>query len=187
MRIYSRVSSPAERERPTQMREAVHDDRDASIHRGDLHPEMDARRWINPTSLDAPAPRPGHVQRWVRDGSSPTADDRDVAHYMRKVREGWSPRDPATIPAAERRMYPSVKSAGGDDMIRVAGLVLMEMPIHVANQRRQAMMEVNQNQMQAIAPSAEQLRGAQFAGVGGVQQEDRVAAYQGRKANSMVD
>ena len=33
----------------------------------DIHAE-EAKPWVRPTSLDAPPPRPGFVQRWIRVG-----------------------------------------------------------------------------------------------------------------------
>ena len=94
-----------------------------------IHDETEALNWQIPTSLAAPAPRPGYVQRWVRD----TADGGDQ-NWLMKYREGWRPRALATIPNLTH--YTRGMSTQGQEVARVGTLVLCEMPERVANQRK---------------------------------------------------
>ncbi len=185
-RIYSRVGTETNdedmmtRERPVALRHAAHTSRDAEFERPEeLHVETNARRWINPTSLDAPKPRPGFVQRWI-------ASDEDGSHWMKKAREGWVPRDPATLSAQERQLYQTVKQAGGPDLIRVAKLVLCEMPIQVARSRKEALGLLQENQMKSIPESVQELTkrgGGQF---GPVKVSDQEFSARGRQSATMV-
>lgn len=172
------------RERPHNVRAPMHVDRDAEASRPDLHAEVDAARWINPTSLDAPTARPGFVQRWISDGS---LDEKDRAHWMKNRRRGWAPRDPSTISPHERDLYQTAKGSGGDtDLIRVAGLVLCELPIQVARARKAALADMSSNQLKAIPESVQQLS----------KRDDRLSpikvtneefSMRGRQSATMVD
>lgn len=142
------------RERPTSLRTAAHPSRDAMETREEgLRPEP-AMRWTNPASLDAPAPRSGYVQRWVRDGER---NEADASNWAKKMREGWRPRDPATVPQIHD-LYPTAKMANGRDVIRIAGLVLCEMPAQIAMSRRMAVLDMTRRQTQTLPQTTEELK-----------------------------
>lgn len=196
-RIYSRGASAAavktidvhERQRPHILRGSLHVDREATIAREELHPEINAGKWINPTNLDAPDPRPGYVQRWVRDGS--LGGDGVSADWTRKMREGWEPRDPSTIPPKQRMMYPSAKSVGGVDVIRIANLVLCEIPKRVAMQRRLGINDIIERQRQSVPTAIQDLRKNASRELRDAISEPRVEEsennYTGRRTATMVD
>lgn len=119
---------------------------------GSVRAEVNPAKWMNPTSLDAPLPRAGFVQRWIRDGS---LDPKDTPHWFKKVREGWQPRDPMTISANQRALYPSLKATDGRDVIRVAGLVLCEMSVATAMARKAAVSDSIKQQTSAVLPTNE--------------------------------
>lgn len=167
---------------PTSVHASAHTTRDAEeATRYTVHPEEPEAVWQRPTNLDAPVPRPGMVQRWVRDG---TYDPKDVPHFMRKVREGWSPRDPATVPHASRH-FTVGKAANDSSCIRVGGMVLMEMPDRVARARNNAVRDAVERLSRAVPESVEALNGrGQFSAV---RQDDQVRVTTGREPETMVD
>ena len=86
--------------------------------------------WEAPRLLDAPEPRPGYVQRWIRVA---IGNDNDRRNLAQKARQGWRPRNPDTVPKA----FPVPTIAHGKvQAIQVEGLVLMERP--TALHKRQA-------------------------------------------------
>lgn len=96
----------------------------------DVHEEEDAP-WERPTSLEAPFPRPGMRQRWVRVG---TLNRDDATNLARKLREGWKPRQADTIPDTYK--YPTLQNGQFAGFVGVEQMVLMEMPEKRWRQRR---------------------------------------------------
>lgn len=92
--------------------------------------EINSKPWVRPTSLAAPKPRPGFVQRWIRVA---THGVEDPANTMRKFREGWKPRPAETIPAD----FPVPTIAHGEwaGCIGIEGSILCEMPQELAAKR----------------------------------------------------
>jgi len=189
-RIYSRVEAGGgvdvedediSVDRPMSLRHAVRETRDAEVQRPEtLRADTKAQRWINPTSLDAPTPRPGFVQRWI-------ADDPEGSHWMKKMREGWSPRDPATLSERDRQLYQTSKTQGGPDIIRVAKLILCEMPIQAARSRREALEVLQGNQMKSIPESVQELANKGGDRFGPVKVSDQEFSARGRQSATMVD
>lgn len=136
----------ADRVRDFHVREPMHEARGA---------EMDARNqprtttmdvaWRRPTSLEAPPPRPGMAQRWVR---VEVRNDNDRMNMANRMREGWRPRSPATVPGCES--FYSVAQHAGQDVIRVGGLVLMEIDERILDSKRRAVQEQNRRQEESV-------------------------------------
>lgn len=77
-----------------------------------------------PSNLEAPEPRAGMVQRWIR--IDLRGDGRDAMNYSRAMREGWRPRALTEIPET---FHPPVKANGAfTDALVVHDLVLCERP-----------------------------------------------------------
>lgn len=79
-----------------------------------------------PYQLDAPPPRPGYVQRWVR----VLVDGRQDINVIQSGREGWRPRKealPKNFQPMDFRL--GEKEGGPVDYLQVGDLVLMEKPI----------------------------------------------------------
>ena len=89
--------------------------------------------WIDPSSLDAPEPRPGMCQRWIR--ASSFGQD-DARNYSRKMREGWKPRPADTVPS--EFSIPVIEKGKLAGAVVVEGMVLCEMPIELAKKRSKA-------------------------------------------------
>ena len=198
MRLYDRaafdtrtatpVSAPlrtVERERPSLVHAGVHTTREAEETRIDMHPEFDADLHFNPTSLKAPPPRPGYAQRWVADGTDPTAHHSVQRNWFSKTRQGFAPRLPETIPPGLKHLYPSMKLAGGQDAVRIAGMVLCEIPIEVARARRMAINDKIKEASASIPTGLANLnKRAQEAGLSPLQVGDKHQSYRGRPAPS---
>jgi hypothetical protein len=87
--------------------------------------------WKRATALQAPPPRPGFVQRWVRIKS---AGQDDTENYERYLEEGWRVRKPSTVPRAHS--LATTKSSNNGQMIVKRGHVLMELTESANNQRK---------------------------------------------------
>jgi hypothetical protein len=195
-RIYSRAGvghnegpalDVADRERQPIVRHSVHTDRDATADREDgvRRETKNASAWINPASLEAPRPRPGFVQRWIADGMlSGSANEKN---WSKRMREGWSPRDASTIPESQRTGYPTAKTPSGSDCVRVAGMVLCEMPQQIARQRYDAVHDLIRRQSKSMPESMEELRRKGRTNGLDIDQADEEATYRGRRAATMTD
>lgn len=86
--------------------------------------------WEKPSELDAPPPRSGYTQRWIR---IRLGNSEDAKNSMRKFREGWLPRPLDTVP--EGYLPPTIQHAKLGGVIGVDDLILCEMPIKKAQQR----------------------------------------------------
>lgn len=95
----------------------------------DIHAEED-KPWVRPTSLEAPEPRPGFVQRWIRVGVMGTDDPTNTA---RKFREGWKPRPASSVPASYHA--PTIAHGKWAGCIGVEGMLLCEMPKSIRDKR----------------------------------------------------
>lgn len=189
-RTYSRDGGQAvelhERARPAVMRNSMHVDRDAEIQREDFYPEISASKWINPTNLDAPPPRQGYVQRWIADNVA--ANGLPSKEWVRKMREGWRPRLAETLSERQQQIYPTAKAQSGGDIIRMAGLVLCEIPKVGMENRRKAVQEVLARQRRAIPDAINELRKKEAVrnAIGEAELTDDERSFTGRRAATMV-
>jgi len=86
--------------------------------------------WSRPSELEAPKPRAGFTQRWIR---VRLGTDEDARNSMRKFREGWLPRQLDTVP--DGYSPPTFSHSRLGNVIGVEDLILCEMPIRKALQR----------------------------------------------------
>jgi hypothetical protein len=86
--------------------------------------------WARSAELEAPEPRPGFTQRWIR---IKLGNEEDARNSMRKFREGWLPRQLDTVPAGHAP--PTFSHSRLGNVIGVEDLILCEMPIRKALQR----------------------------------------------------
>lgn len=100
--------------------------------------------WRRASNLDAPEPRPGFVQMWIRVEVDGKPDGRN---YSRKFREGWRPRLPESVPEG---LSPPTMRHGNQTVIGAQGMVLCEMPKSAAAKRRLFYKTRTQRQMQAV-------------------------------------
>ena len=67
-------------------------------------------------------------ERWIADGTNPQSTRYEQKNWFNKKRTGWAVRDPETVPPQLRHIFPSEKLSDGAACIRVAGMVLCELP-----------------------------------------------------------
>ena len=97
---------------------------DVNIH------DAEAKPWVRPTSLEAPPPRPGFAQRWVRVGLEGRDDPTNTS---RKFREGWKPRPATSVPPSYHS--PTISHGKWAGCIGVEGMLLCEMPESLRDKR----------------------------------------------------
>jgi hypothetical protein len=109
----------------------THDMHDAAAHfDSEIHDEF-PKDWIEPSKLEAPAPRDGFRQRWVRVEVLGKQDAQNVASQSR---QGWRPRPLNSVPAAERSRFPAYRTKNFGNVIKSGDLILCEMPQGVFDQ-----------------------------------------------------
>ena len=138
----------------------VHDentDRDMD----DLYdPEADneATEWRRHSDLDAPDPRKGYVNRFIRIRLGTV---RDTARLRNAIREGWRPVKASSL---SDRSLPTINIDQYGDVIGVEDLILCEMPKHIHQQRMKFYRAKQRRQNEAIE---RQLKGVSREDVGG--------------------
>lgn len=133
-----------------------HESRVDEMSEYDATHQQNAMAWVRPSSLDAPSPRQGMTQRWVRKSFRGADDPKNL---NRTWREGWRPRDPATLPD-EWRIY-STFADKNEGMIVVDDLILMEIDSGVIARRKAAIENATSRQMASVDHDLEstQLKG----------------------------
>lgn len=115
------------------------DDRGRSTREQAGRPELfervdESAEYERPSSLKAPPPRPGYVQRWVRVGMGGSIDEKNL---NRKLREGWRARPSNTVPKGFQ--VPTIKHGDFLGTVMVEGMLLCELPVKMAKKRRDFM------------------------------------------------
>lgn len=86
--------------------------------------------WQPANSLEAPPPRQGMEQRWIR---FQNGDKLDPRNWSRKTREGWAPRKVDTVP--EGFAPPTMKHGSSGEVIGVEDLILCERRLETGRSR----------------------------------------------------
>ena len=132
----------AKREKATPKRRQTH-----AVHEVDVHQANESARqvdtltevdrdsevgtsWRLPSRLDAPPPRPGFVNRWVRYRAG---NDEDAEHFEEKLEEGWVPVKRSRVKQVHE-LTATTHGRYGQYYVK-RGLILMEMPEKFALQR----------------------------------------------------
>lgn len=147
------MGRPARRHTMPEHNEALHGDthdmHDADAHfDGDVHdPDKFPENWAAPSTLDAPPPRAGMEQRWVRVDLVGKAD---VQNFQMQSRQGWRPRTFESVPAGMRSKFPSAKMGRFGTVMRSGDLVLCEMPKKVYDQMKAYYQAKREGQVQSL-------------------------------------
>lgn len=129
--------------------EEIEDDEDF----GDFKPRV---------GLEAPKPRPGFVQRWVRMSILGQADTKNVAKIDRQK---WKPRRFETVPERERMRFSAFRHSAFGDVIVEGDVMLCERPERVALAHRKYFQDKTAAQVGSLVQS-EIDKGNQAAGGG---------------------
>lgn len=116
--------------------EPVHESREFEVWDDNAVHTMSDTPWTHAASLDAPPPRPGFVQRWIR---VTLEGDDDPTNVSRKFRDGWRPRLASTVPPGSTP--PSISSGRFAGCIGVEGMLLCERPEKMAAKHAAAINE----------------------------------------------
>ena len=153
------------RKGPTRGRQPIRNDT--------VHPQHNDK-WSPALTLEAPEPRAGFAQRWVRileDGKP------DWKNIMRRKREGWKPR-----PADSAPDYQTTKF-GDDQVIGNEENVLMERPIEMHEEQVNYVRGQSRRQMEAVHSNVYRDTGRGGGGFGPVRyDEDKTGVTTGRPA-----
>ena len=130
---------------PQDKRPPAHLTREQDTVHPEVHEERPEGEWKPPSNLDAPEPRPGMSQLWVR---TAIREEDDAANVAKQAREGWVPRRADTVPTDFSA--PTIKHGEFAGCIGIHGLVLMEMPTARVDQRRAYYAALVRQQNQAV-------------------------------------
>lgn len=100
--------------------------------------------WSPANTLDAPPPRPGMDQRWIR---FQLADKNDPRNWSRKMREGWAVRKLDTV--SDEYSPPTVSAGQLGEVIGVGDLILCERPVEMGRSRKRYFRRKYERQMAA--------------------------------------
>lgn len=122
-----------------------HDSRVDGSAEYDATHQLEATPWVRPSSLDAPPPREGKTQRWIRKSVHGAADPKNL---NRQWREGWRPRPADTLPD-DWLVYANFADKN-DGTIVVDDLILMEIDTRILDGRRDATEQATRRQMEGV-------------------------------------
>ena len=176
----------ANRLRENQARPSMHDGRDTEADiRNTPRSDTSDYTWRRPMNLDAPTPRPGMVQRWVR---AEFRSENDNLNWQSKAREGWKPRDPNTVTSAESYFGFTASQHNGQGVIRVGGLVLMEMDERRLMAKRQSVNAQTRRQEDSVSVDTDKVsREGQALGAAPIVREERTEVSTGRRPTTMAN
>ncbi|KPK66535.1 MAG: hypothetical protein AMS21_01885 [Gemmatimonas sp. SG8_38_2] len=126
-----------------------------------------AKPWDRGTALDAPPPREGMVQRWIR---RTVRGEDDPMNLNKAFRIGWAPRPAETIPD-EWKMF-CTKSSSGDGVFAVNDLILCELPEEIFEEIKADEQERRRLQMYSVEVD---LENSQIAGGPPIVRDHRTA------------
>lgn len=176
----------AGRVREVHTREQSHVSREGEIDARTLDRQEAADySWREPTNLDAPPPRPGMRQKWVRVSSRSELDN---VNWTSRLRQGWTPRDPKTVPDVNG--YYPVTNHSNQSVIQVAGSVLCEMPIQKVHARQAWVAEQNRKLNDSITAETDKAsREGVAKGLSPIEREDKIETTVGgkRRPATMAD
>lgn len=114
---------------------------------GEAHdvPRDYPQEWKRASDLEAPPPRPGFVQRWIR---TAVGGKNDPKNANKKFREGWKPRLASTVPGGFSP--PTIAHGQFGEVIGVEDMVLCEMPVRLAKQRDAFYLKKSISQNEAV-------------------------------------
>lgn len=139
-----------------------------------MHDEINAPLyddWVEPKNLDAPPPREGMVQRWIRYAHQ---GGDDLVNFQTQMRRGWAPRPVSSIPK-QYLNFPTVKHDTMGEVVAVGGLVLCEMPEQQALRIRRANRQRAQTLNLAVSDETDRAsRIGESRGYARIQRKERI-------------
>ena len=135
----------------TSAERSVHGSRGAEMRDDTVHEEEEIV-WEQSLALQAPPPRKGFRQRFVRVMLQGKDDHTNIS---KKLRDGWKPREVATLP--KNYDVPIIESGRFAGFIGIQGGVLMEMPEKRAQAREKFYNRLTRGRTQALDSQLQQV------------------------------
>ena len=180
-----------QRVHPTAGGGPVHDENlDMTAHEAhDIELDNEVTEWVRPSELDAPPPRPGFVQRWIR---IRLGNIRDTARLRKAMREGWRPVKASSMGHTDHSL-PIIQhdQLGDGDYVGAEDLILMEMPERVNRQRETFYRRRQARQTGAIERQIKGVHREEHLGFGQVKMQNvsttRLGSGQARRVSPAGD
>lgn len=132
--------------------------------------ENEITEWRRHSDLDAPPPRPGYVNRFIRIRLGTV---RDSARLRAALREGWRPVKASSVPG---NSLPTIHLSQFGDVIGVEDLILCEMPVRLHEQRKAEYGKKLNRQNSAIERQLDrESAGEERSGFGPIEQNRKTA------------
>lgn len=146
---------------------AHHEDTDRQIE--DINDvegrDSEILEWRRHSDLDAPPPREGFVNRFIRVRLGTV---RDTGRLRAAIREGWRPVKASSV---DDRTLPNIHLEQFGDVIGVEDLILCEMPKKVFAKRKEFYSKKAGRQRAAISRQLDEQSRANVPGFGPIQQQ----------------
>ncbi|MEQ8226718.1 MAG: hypothetical protein RIA64_01430 [Rhodospirillales bacterium] len=132
--------------------------------------------WEERDLLDAPEPRPGFAQRWVRTMADGKPDAQNLA---KRLNRGWQPRSADTVPKGT--FCPTIQHGEFAGVVGIEGMILMERPLKRQMAQRRKNREYTVSQMQGVESDMNRIHDPQ-SGLGAPQFEhNKTSVMRGRR------
>lgn len=138
-----------------------------------------ATPWVRPSNLDAPPPRKGMVQRWIRRSVGGAVDTKNLS---RAWREGWRPVPPDDLPPEWQIFKQYANKEEG--VVVVDDMQLMMIPQSVIDAKRKAIEKATALQMASVEFDLDR---AQVAGHPILRDHKTSVTMPGRKVGRSVE
>jgi hypothetical protein len=143
----------------------VHENTDRDVDTiYDTEGDNEVIEWRRYSDLEAPPPRPGYVNRFIRTSFGPM---RDAANLRRRIREGWRPVKASSVPG---QSLPTIHLDRVGDVIGVEDLILCEMPVRLHKQRQEHFRQRNMRMSASIDRQLKKTVDGSTPGFGSIQQ-----------------
>jgi hypothetical protein len=155
----------------TSAERSVHESREAELREDAVHDEED-EVWEQNLALKAPLPRKGFRQRFIR---VMLGGKDDHSNISKKLRDGWKPREVATLP--KNYYAPIIESGRFSGFIGIQGGVLMEMTEKRAQAREKFYAKLTRGRTAALDSQLQQVgRVAGGRGFGPIESDKKSVA-----------
>lgn len=167
--------------------EQVHKTHDENTDRAvdDIHDidgrESEITEWRRHSDLDAPPPRDGFVNRFIRVRLGTV---RDTARLRNAIREGWRPVKRESV---SDRTLPSIHLENVGDVIGVEDLILCEMPESVFKKRQEFYRTKQRRQNAAIERQLAEQSATNVPGFGPIEQQRSSSVSVPRRQAAVAD
>lgn len=143
--------------------------------------ENEILEWRRHSDLDAPPPRDGYVNRFIRVRLGTV---RDTARLRNAMREGWRP---VKADSVDDSTLPNIHLETFGDVIGVEDLILCEMPEQVFKKRQEFYRKKAKRQRAAITRQLDEQSRSNVPGFGPIQQQRQSSVSVPQRSVAVAD